>query len=47
MWSPFESMAYGVPAAVNEFAVEHHWEFVYFALQPRGYYDVALRRIAE
>jgi predicted O-methyltransferase YrrM len=46
MWSPLESIAYGVPAAVHELAIEHDWEFAYLALEARGYYDVALRRIA-
>jgi predicted O-methyltransferase YrrM len=46
MWSPLESFAYGIPAAVHELCVEHDWEILYLALEKRGYHDVALRRIA-
>jgi predicted O-methyltransferase YrrM len=44
-WSPYEQSAYGVPAAIHELCIEDHWEFVFFAFEPRGYHDVALRRL--
>jgi predicted O-methyltransferase YrrM len=39
-----EMHPYGVIQAVNEFCLEHDYEFVGFALQVRGQHDVALRR---
>ncbi len=45
LWSSLESFGYGIPAAVHELAIEHGWELAYLALEPQGYYDVALRRI--
>lgn len=46
-WSQTECEPYGVPAAVHELCIIDGWEMVYFALSPRGYHDVALRRIAN
>jgi hypothetical protein len=45
-WGPSDFAKYGVMEAVNEFCVTNGWEFVYFALQGRGYHDVAIRKIA-
>ena len=36
---------YGVIEVVNEFCLREDWEFVYFCLQGRGFYDVAIRKI--
>jgi hypothetical protein len=36
--------AYGVHRAVVEFAVTHGWKFAWWAYEPHGLYDVALRR---
>jgi SAM-dependent methyltransferase len=36
--------AYGVHRAVTEFAVARGWKFVWWAYEPNGLYDVALRR---
>ncbi|MBR0679959.1 class I SAM-dependent methyltransferase [Roseomonas eburnea] len=44
LWSPAECMDYGVPHAVCELSVTHDFRFVYFALHPHLYNDVALRR---
>jgi hypothetical protein len=44
IWSPAECCDYGVPYAVCEFDIESGWDFVYFALHPHCYHDVALRR---
>ncbi len=35
---------YGVHRAVIEFATQERWPFVWFAYEPNGLYDVALRR---
>ena len=35
---------YGVHRAVTEFAMQHRWPFAWWAYQPHGLYDVALRR---
>ena len=43
-WSPVECMRYGVIQAINELCLEEDWEIIYFALQPRMYCDVALKR---
>jgi hypothetical protein len=43
-WSPLEVCNYGVLKAVNELVNGGEWEFVYLALHPWGYHDVALRR---
>ena len=39
--------AYGVHRAVTEFAVRERWKFVWWAYEPHGLYDVALRRPME
>lgn len=44
LWSPTECIDYGVPHAVCELAAAHDFNFVYFALHPHLYNDVALRR---
>jgi organic radical activating enzyme len=44
IYSPLESVKYGVPRAVNEFCIEANFEIVALALHPWGYHDVALRR---
>ena len=44
-WGPSDFNKYGVMEAVNEFCVTYGWEFVYLALQGRGYHDVAIRKI--
>jgi methyltransferase family protein len=36
--------AYGVHRAVTEFAVTRRWPFAWWAYEPHGLYDVALRR---
>ena len=36
--------AYGVHRAVVEFAVTRGWKFAWWAYEPNGLYDVALRR---
>lgn len=38
--------AYGVHRAAVEFAVTHGWTFAWWAYEPNGLYDVALRRPA-
>ena len=44
IWSPVECIDYGVAHAVCELAANSGFEFVYFALHPQFYNDVALRR---
>jgi hypothetical protein len=44
LWSPAELIDYGVPYAVCELSVNFGFKFVYFALHPHLYNDVALRR---
>jgi hypothetical protein len=44
VWSPLEVCNYGVLKAVNELVNSGEWEFVYLALHPWSYHDVALRR---
>jgi len=44
LWSPVECIDYGVPHAVCELSAQHGFEFVYSALHPHLYNDVALRR---
>lgn len=44
IWSPLEVCNYGVLKAVNELVNGGDWEFVYIALHPWGYHDVAVRR---
>jgi SAM-dependent methyltransferase len=44
LWSPTECIDYGVPHAVCELSLQHDFKFVYFALHPHLYNDVALRR---
>jgi SAM-dependent methyltransferase len=46
IWSPLEVCNYGVLKAVNDLVNAGEWEFVYLALHPWGYHDVALRRAA-
>jgi len=43
-WSVCEVMPYGVAKAVNEFCIANNWEIVFFAFQPLGYHDVAIRK---
>jgi hypothetical protein len=43
-WSPLEVCNYGVLKAVNELVDSGEWDFLYFALHPWGYHDVALHR---
>ena len=47
IWSPVECIDYGVAHAVCELAANSGFEFVYFALHPHFYNDVALRRPLE
>jgi spermidine synthase len=44
-WGASDFYKYGVMEAVNEFCATEGWEFVYFALQGRGYHDVAIRKM--
>jgi hypothetical protein len=38
-------MKIGVVPAVNEFMLENRWEMIYFALHPRMFCDVAIRKL--
>lgn len=44
-WSLSQCVPYGVLSAVNRFAIERKMPLAYLALQPNGYYDVALRKL--
>ena len=44
MWSPVECIDYGVCDVVCQLSAGEKWPFVYFALHPLMYCDVALRR---
>jgi hypothetical protein len=44
LWSPVECVDYGIPHAACELAANRGWRFVYFALHPLMYCDVALER---
>ncbi len=44
LWSPLECIDYGVPHAVCELVANEGWNFIYFALNPWLYNDVALER---
>lgn len=44
LWSPTECIDYGVPHAVCELSIAFRFQFVYLALHPHLYNDVALRR---
>jgi Methyltransferase domain len=45
MWSYVEMQPYGVVAAVNEFCIQHDWEFAYLTLPDHMYCDVATRKM--
>lgn len=45
IFSPCSLSKMGIPRAVHEFCIESDWEIIYFSLHPRGFYDVALRKI--
>lgn len=43
-WSVWQVKPYGVAKAVNEFCIANNWEMVFFAFEPLGYHDVAIRK---
>jgi SAM-dependent methyltransferase len=43
-YSPLELYPYGIPRVVHDLCLDHGFEILYFALEPRGYHDVVLRR---
>jgi SAM-dependent methyltransferase len=44
-WSPLEAYPYGVSRAVNEFCLTQGWEFIFLALSPNGYHDIAIKKM--
>lgn len=47
VWSPGESIAYGVVRAVNEFVIESGWPLRFISLGNGGYPSVGLQRPAQ
>lgn len=45
MADPIWNAPYGVIRATNEFCLREGWEIIFFALEPRMFCDVALRRL--
>ena len=46
VYDAFLAIPYGVPKTVHELCREENWEMTHLALQPTGFFDVVLRRIA-
>jgi spermidine synthase len=44
-FGPSDFAKYGVMEAVHDFCIVHEFEFIFLALQGRGYHDVALRQL--